>query len=57
MILVPLLNPKFATALAAKCVRTSGSRHYVPQLIVNFNHSNAAAIDRNQVAEAPSTGL
>jgi hypothetical protein len=27
MILVPLLNPKFATALAANCVRTSGSRH------------------------------
>jgi len=27
MILVPLLNPKFANALAARCVRTSGSRH------------------------------
>jgi hypothetical protein len=27
MILVPLLNPKFATVLAAKIVRTSGSRH------------------------------
>jgi len=26
-ILVPLLNPKFALGLAAKCVRTSGSRH------------------------------
>src|SRR5438132_3546881 len=25
MILVPLLNPKFATAFAAQCVRTSGS--------------------------------
>src|SRR5260370_29840462 len=28
MILVPLLNPKFATAFAAWHVRTSGSRHY-----------------------------
>jgi len=27
MILVPLLNPKFATAVAADDVRTSGSRH------------------------------
>src|SRR5262249_53054985 len=27
MILVPLLNPKFATSFAAKTVRTSGSRH------------------------------
>src|SRR6516225_9376574 len=27
MILVPLLNPKFATIRAARCVRTSGSRH------------------------------
>src|SRR5437899_9902037 len=27
MILVPLLNPKFANALAARRVRTSGSRH------------------------------
>jgi hypothetical protein len=26
-ILVPLLNPKFATALAARHVRTSGSGH------------------------------
>jgi len=25
MILVPLLNPKFATAFAAQCARTSGS--------------------------------
>ena len=31
MILVPLLNPKFATAFAARCVRTSGSGHqYAP---------------------------
>jgi hypothetical protein len=28
MIPVPLLNPKFALGLAAKCVRTSGSRHW-----------------------------
>jgi len=27
MILVPLLNPKFAIALAARCARTSGSGH------------------------------
>ena len=27
LILVPLLNPKFATAFATRCVRTSGSRH------------------------------
>jgi hypothetical protein len=27
MVLVPLLNPKFATDLAARCVRTSGSGH------------------------------
>ncbi len=27
MILVPLLNPKFAAIRAARCVRTSGSRH------------------------------
>jgi hypothetical protein len=27
MILVPLLNPKFANPLAARYVRTSGSRH------------------------------
>src|SRR5437899_2498091 len=26
MILVPLLNPKFATAFAAQCARTSGTR-------------------------------
>src|SRR5262245_12207399 len=30
MILVPLLNPKFATALAARSVRTSGSGHWRP---------------------------
>src|SRR5262249_5574630 len=30
MILVPLLNPKFATIGAARCVRTSGSRHSEP---------------------------
>ena len=29
MILVPLLNPKFAAALAARRVRTSGSGHSV----------------------------
>src|SRR5438105_3474528 len=28
MIPVPLLNPKFAIALAARCVRTSGSGHW-----------------------------
>jgi hypothetical protein len=28
VILVPLLKPKFATALAARCVRTSGSGHW-----------------------------
>src|SRR5262245_60508115 len=27
MILVPLLNPKFATAFAGRCARTSGSGH------------------------------
>jgi hypothetical protein len=27
MILVPLLNPKFAIAFAARCARTSGSGH------------------------------
>src|SRR5262249_8447452 len=27
MFLVPLLNPKFATAFAAQCARTSGSGH------------------------------
>src|SRR5947209_10865630 len=32
MILVPLLNPKFANALAARRVRTSGSRHWRPIL-------------------------
>jgi hypothetical protein len=28
MIVVPLLNPKFATEFPANAVRTSGSRHY-----------------------------
>src|SRR5437588_12374018 len=30
MILVPLLNPKFVIAFAARCARTSGSGHWPP---------------------------
>src|SRR5438445_6182111 len=34
MILVPLLNPKFAIVFAARCARTSGSGHDVRELRV-----------------------
>src|SRR6516162_7698427 len=40
IILVPLLNPKFATAFAARCARTSGfgalARHQMPQHVVQY---------------------
>jgi hypothetical protein len=36
MILVPLLNPKFAIAIAARCARASGSRHKPDRAFTRF---------------------
>jgi hypothetical protein len=50
MILVPLLNPKFATVPACEIVRTSGSRHECGSkvMICAKSHEQIERISRRQ---------